>query len=498
MDLKTLWENFDVIAEAENGIQQLRELILDLALTGKLATGNLISESAYEDIKNSRECDEVFSKETNKNWNNSESFIVSIPNNWLNVTLKQLGNWAIGNGFPKRYQGQTHFKFPFCKVSDMSLPSNDKFILKTNNTIDEEIAKEIKAKFHPKGTVIFPKIGGAIATNKRRILTQPTAIDNNCIGIIPYSFVFSEWLYLLLLSIDLTKYQSGTSVPAISQKNIGEISVNLPPFAEQKRIVEKVDELMALCDRAQASKENRNELQQKLRQSAIHALETAETEEEFNKSWHFVRDNLHDLTEKSIDVNEVRQLILILAVKGRLVAHNTDDKDIAVTLSEVAKKKQELITQKVIKKQWKFNPISQNEQPFLLPKKWKWVHLLDCVERVTVGHVGSVQNRYVDKGIPFLRSQNVRENCFDSSGLVYINPGFHEELKKSKLAPGDVVVVRSGNVGTACVIPETLSEANCADLVAIKQPMAIIPQFLSYYINSAAKSHVSWYCSNTF
>jgi type I restriction enzyme S subunit len=75
--------------------------------------------------------------------------------------------------------------------------------------------------------------------------------------------------------------------------------------------------------------------------------------------------------------------------------------------------------------------------------------------------------------------------------LIAISPEFHERIKKSALAPGDVVVVRSGNVGVACVIPEYLSEANCSDLVVVKRPMALVPAFLSIYLNSSASVYVN-------
>lgn len=71
-----------------------------------------------------------------------------------------------------------------------------------------------------------------------------------------------------------------------------------------------------ICDRAQASKQNRNELQQKLRRSAIHTLETAETEEDFNKSWYFVRDNFSAVTESPNIVYSLKKLLLNLAVNG--------------------------------------------------------------------------------------------------------------------------------------------------------------------------------------
>jgi type I restriction enzyme S subunit len=111
----------------------------------------------------------------------------------------------------------------------------------------------MRAKIHPPGTIIFPKIGGAIATNKRRILTKGSAIDNNCLGITFSKEVDIDWAYLLLTTVDFTKYQAGTAMPALQQGVLEEIPVALPPLAEQRRIVAKVNEMMALCDRLEVS-----------------------------------------------------------------------------------------------------------------------------------------------------------------------------------------------------------------------------------------------------
>ena len=101
-----------------------------------------------------------------------------------------------------------------------------------------------------------------------------------------------------------------------------------------------------------------------------------------------------------------------------------------------------------------------------------------------------MKDQYVQQGVPFLRSQNVRANRFREEGLIYISSKFHQTIIKSALAPGDVVVVRSGNVGTACVIPPSVPEANCSDLVVVQRPDCVLPHFLCFYLNSLAASHV--------
>ena len=77
-------------------------------------------------------------------------------------------------------------------------------------------------------------------------------------------------------------------------------------------------------------------------------------------------------------------------------------------------------------------------------------------------------SEYVKIGIPFLRSLNIRPFRIDASDIKFISRKFHERLKKSALRPGDVVVVRTGEPGTAAVIPESLPEANCSDVVIVR------------------------------
>ena len=95
------------------------------------------------------------------------------------------------------------------------------------------------------------------------------------------------------------------------------------------------------------------------------------------------------------------------------------------------------------------------------------VKLKDVCDRITVGHVGPMADKYTSDGVPFLRSQNISPFRLSVDDIKYVPREFHETLRKSALHPGDVAVVRTGYPGTACVIPNTFKELNCADLVVI-------------------------------
>ncbi|QPK62412.1 restriction endonuclease subunit S [Methylomonas sp. LL1] len=121
---------------------------------------------------------------------------------------------------------------------------------------------------------------------------------------------------------------------------------------------------------------------------------------------------------------------------------------------------------------------------------YKTKPLGELANDITVGFVGTMASEYVSNGIPFLRSLNIKPYRFESTDLKYITKEFHEKIKKSALKPGDVAVVRTGNPGASCVIPDSLAEANCSDLVVIRCGENLDPHFVSYYINSVTHSHV--------
>lgn len=116
--------------------------------------------------------------------------------------------------------------------------------------------------------------------------------------------------------------------------------------------------------------------------------------------------------------------------------------------------------------------------------QWPTRKLKDVCSRITVGHVGPMADQYRERGIPFLRSLNIAPFYIEGRDLKFIDQRFHEKLRKSKLRPGDVGVVRTGYPGTACVIPEALGEANCSDLVVITPGSELNAHFLVAIFNS--------------
>ena len=102
------------------------------------------------------------------------------------------------------------------------------------------------------------------------------------------------------------------------------------------------------------------------------------------------------------------------------------------------------------------------------------------------GFVGVATPYYVEKGIPYLQSNNIRRNKIDKTQMVYINKEFHEKHEKSMLKENDILVVQSGHAGECTVVPKEFEGCNCHALIIMspKDITSINSTFCAYYLNS--------------
>lgn len=173
-----------------------------------------------------------------------------LPKGWKEPKVSEVLKIVSGktpkeiNNLPNN--GQYHFY----KVSDMNKKGNEAEMTVANISLSLDTIKKLKLKLFPKGTVIFPKRGGAILTNKKRILSKESCFDLNLMGLIPNDNINYKFLYFWMQKLDLTKIYDGSTIPQINNKNIAHLSFPLPPLPEQQRIVNKLDALFARIDEA--------------------------------------------------------------------------------------------------------------------------------------------------------------------------------------------------------------------------------------------------------
>ncbi|RXA17826.1 restriction endonuclease [Methanosarcina sp. MSH10X1] len=157
----------------------------------------------------------------------------------------------------------------FYKVSDMNLEGNEVEMKYSNIMLTENELDNLNIKLWPEGTVIFPKRGGAILTNKKRILSKPSAFDLNIMGVLPNDKVDSKYLFYWILKLDLAKIYDGSNVPQINKKNIDPLEFPICLIEEQYAIVQEIETRLSVCDKIEQDIKENLEKAEALRQSIL-------------------------------------------------------------------------------------------------------------------------------------------------------------------------------------------------------------------------------------
>ena len=163
---------------------------------------------------------------------------------WIDCKFKDLGTVKSGVGFSTKYQGHLDLEYNLYKVSDMNLKGNERIMVKSNNTIDDSILKEMNAKLITEPSIIFAKVGEAIFLNRKRIANKPFLIDNNMMAFTPNNKVNIDFMYYLSTTINFGKYAQTGALPSYNASDINTIKCKIPSKEEQ----EKITAILSLAD----------------------------------------------------------------------------------------------------------------------------------------------------------------------------------------------------------------------------------------------------------
>ena len=258
-------------------ISQLRQALLKEAMQGKLVSNetsdgktgaDLLAEIQTEKEKLIKE--KKIKKQKPLPPISEEEIPFDIPENWVWCRLGEVSKLKSGNQY--RYD-VVDFGVPYVKVGDMNLVENY-FSIETSSTFFDK-TKVNKNDLIEVNSIIFPKRGGAIATNKKRVvLKKEILIDSNTMSILPNEKLFFDFFYWNFKMIDLSKLGKEGVIPQVNNQDIEPYLFPLPPFEIQNRIVSKLEELMNYCDDLEtAVKESQNYNEQLLQQVLREALE---------------------------------------------------------------------------------------------------------------------------------------------------------------------------------------------------------------------------------
>ncbi len=176
-----------------------------------------------------------------------------------------------GNGFPLEFQGRSQGELGFFKVGDISRNWQAKRIMLAHaeHYISKSEADSLKAKTLPAGSVVFAKIGAAVALNRRAILEVDSLVDNNVMGLIPGGNLSSRFLFYFMCQIDLGAKTRGGNVPSLRRGDLEEIDMPLPSQSEQDEIVAGLEQRLSVVTALQSDIDLNLQKAEALRQSIL-------------------------------------------------------------------------------------------------------------------------------------------------------------------------------------------------------------------------------------
>lgn len=174
---------------------------------------------------------------------------------WDLRSLSAVADVDSGAGFPLQFQGLRDGTFPFFKVGDMSRAGNETTMQSFEHSISEEVRQTLRAKAFPAGSVVFPKIGAAIATNKKRLLTRPSCVDNNVMAVAPGAELEPRFLFYLFAGKNLLEFANDSNPPSIRKTTVEAWEIPVPPLAEQRRLVARIETLTSRLEQARQARQ---------------------------------------------------------------------------------------------------------------------------------------------------------------------------------------------------------------------------------------------------
>lgn len=448
MDAQQFLAEFEHIANAPGGVVKLRELILSLAVTGRLVAQSSEEKPASEWLQ---ACDQMKAKLAAEKKISKPMQLADIapaempfapPPGW---SFARLGSFTakIGSGSTPRGGSQAYVKkgIPF---------------LRSQNVWNDGVRLDDVAYITPE---INQDMGGTIVQAHDVLLNITGASLGRC-AVVPTNFgpanvsqhvtiirlvdpTARHYLHICLLSPLLQNMiwgrQVGMAREGLSKKVLEQFEIPLPPVKEQSRIVAKVDELMALCDKLEAQQQARRKLQNNLRQSTLQAVASSQSPHDLQTTWARLADNFGRLFHAPEDVRMLRDVIFDLALRGALLPDVTHE-DSADSMADGA------------------TP---------LPNGWHWKTLAELSEYITSGSRG--WKSYISNiGDSFIRSQDIKHDA-----LIFENPAFvslpaKAEGKRTLVRQGDLLLtITGGNVGKCATVPALNQNAYVSQHVAL-------------------------------
>lgn len=451
MNPALLLEHFDRLADAPDAISRLRRFILDLAVRGKLAEQDPSDEPAAELLRRIGEekvrlakVGTIRKQQPAEHVEAVQPFV--LPESWRWVRFGEIAEFSAGRT-PSRHD------FSFWNTGDYAWVSiadmkHDGVVVGTKETVSEKAKHQVfNSEPAPIGTMIM---SFKLTIGKISRLGVPAYHNEAIISIHPHLPTMDGYLFKTLPQFS----RQGDTKAAIkgSTLNRGSISnllLPLPPLAEQHRIVAKVDELMALCDRLEAAQTERETWRDILSAASLNRLNQPDADADtFRENARFHLAHLPRLTVRPEQIQQLRQTILSLAVRGKLVEQDSGDEPARVH-SALNDQKRQAIAKTDRRADAELQTPLAAEDRWSVPASWEWRSLADLV--LFIDYRGHTPHK-VEAGVRLITAKNIRKGFINLTPEEFIPyEDYDAWMRRGFPEQGDVLFTTEAPMGNAAV-----------------------------------------------
>ena len=483
-----LLSNLNLLATAPGGVARLRELILTLAVQGKLVPQDPNDEPASELLKKIRaEKDRLIGEGKIKRDKPlaeiaEEERPFGLPRGWEWARLGDLCSY-IQRGKGPVYADHSEHRV----ISQKCVRWYGLNLEPARFVTAESLTKYEAIRFLQTGDLLWNSTG--TGTIGRACLVPPAqdkaglVADSHVTVVRPVQlngWFLWRWIQSPYVQNEIEGSASGTTNQIeLNTSTVINHLVPVPPLAEQSRIVTRVEELMRLCDALEAKGQLEATQHAQLVSTLLATLTDSETPAQLTDNWHRIATHFDLLLDRPQAVDALEQTILQLAVRGLLVPQDPQDEPASELLKKIRAEKDKLIAEGKIKRDKPLPSITEDEQPPMLPQGWEVVRMGDLIELVSGQHLGP--SEYVDglgASVPYLTGPA-------EFGVVSPEPSRSTNERRAIAIQADILItVKGSGVGKLNLVthPEI---AISRQLMAIR-PVKMDSEFLMIVLQTMA------------
>lgn len=471
-------EAFEKMYGTSYSLQSLKEKVLKLAMKGELTKENNYGDSAKQTASNALKQRGALEKSKQiKKWKKIDKHIshgYEYPDTWVESFLGDIGDWGSG-ATPKRGNSEYWFEgtVPWVKTGELT----NSYVYESQEFITKKALNETSVRLNKKGDVLIAMYGATIG--KLGILDFEATTNQACCACTPFEGIYNKYIFYLLMSLKQVYIESGEggAQPNISKEKIVNTVFGLPSTEEQHDIVQNIEYMFSIIDKLGKCLVKKEHLLELLPQGVVDAIGSCQTSEELKTQLEVVIENFEEIFQTPESMQSLRNVILQLAIEGKLVDQDPSDEPASELLKKIKAERDQLVAEKKIKKPKKLEPIIEDEIPFEIPGSWEWVRLVDYGYSQTGTTPSTKKSEFYNGAIPFIKPADITPKSirYSNESLSELGLSAGRSIEKGS----NMMVCIGGSTGKSFY---TDRQVSCNQQINTLTPLADIDCKFTHYI----------------